>query len=156
MQKQSKKQMNAAAAAHTWLILSRATQAVWELLEADLERSELSSTDFRILEVLMSKGPQPVNVIGPRVWLTAGSVSVAIERLLARGLVGRQECARDRRVRTVSLTRAGERRIRAAFERHVGLLERVMARLTRGQRSELEGMMRAVGRRAEELRESGE
>jgi MarR family transcriptional regulator, 2-MHQ and catechol-resistance regulon repressor len=71
----------------------------------DLEKSGLGDSDFRVLEVLLHKGPLPVNVIGPKVNLTPGSISVAVERLVAKGLVSRIECSEDRRVRFVDLLR---------------------------------------------------
>jgi MarR family transcriptional regulator, 2-MHQ and catechol-resistance regulon repressor len=39
-----------------------------------------------VLEALRHKGPLPVNTTGRKVHLTAGSISVAVDRLLERGL----------------------------------------------------------------------
>jgi hypothetical protein len=41
-------------------------------------RTELGDSDFRVLEALLHKGPLPVNTLGPKVWLTPGSISVAV------------------------------------------------------------------------------
>jgi hypothetical protein len=38
----------------------------------------LGESDFRVLEVLLHKGPMPVNAIGPKVYLNPGSVSVGV------------------------------------------------------------------------------
>ena len=38
-------------------------------------------SDFAVLEALLHKGAQPVNVIGKRVFLTSGSITTAIDRL---------------------------------------------------------------------------
>jgi MarR family 2-MHQ and catechol resistance regulon transcriptional repressor len=59
-----------------------------------------------VLEVLLHKGPLPVNTIGAKVWLTPGSISVAIDRLEKRALVKRKNIG-DRRVRMVELTAKG-------------------------------------------------
>src|SRR5438128_6633978 len=74
-----------ASAPHVWLVMLKALSAVARQLEDDLQRCGLSNTDFRVLEALLHKGPLPVNVIGPRVNLTAGAISVAIDRLEVRG-----------------------------------------------------------------------
>jgi MarR family 2-MHQ and catechol resistance regulon transcriptional repressor len=66
-------------------------------MDADLQRCGMSNTDFRVLEALLHKCPLPVNVIGPKVNLTAGAISVAIDRLEERGLVQREQAKRDRR-----------------------------------------------------------
>ncbi len=141
------------SAAHICLVMGRAMTAIIKHGEADLQRCGLSSTDFRVLEALLHKGPLPVNVIGPKVALTAGAISVAIDRLQKRGLVSREEGARDRRVRTVALTPEGEKVIAPVYRRHAALLERVLEPLTTAQRVSLEAMMKEIGKRAETLGE---
>src|SRR6202045_5085309 len=69
---------------HCWLVLVKAFQAASKYLYARLEETGIDDTDFRILEALLNKGPLPVNTIGPKVYLTPGSISVAIDRLLHR------------------------------------------------------------------------
>jgi len=59
-----------------------------------------------------------VNTIGPKVYLTPGSISVAVDRLVERGLVSRVESPEDRRVRIVSLTPKGKRLITPIFRKH--------------------------------------
>jgi MarR family 2-MHQ and catechol resistance regulon transcriptional repressor len=61
-----------------------------------------------VLELLFHKGPLPVNTIGPIVDLTPGSISIAVDRLFAKGLVSRIESTEDRRVRIVALTPCGK------------------------------------------------
>src|SRR6202022_2222132 len=92
---------------HCWLVLVKAFQAASKYLYAGLAETGIDDTDFRILEALLNKGPLPVNTIGPKVYLTPGSISTAVDRLLERGLVSRVETAEDRRVRVVSLTPKG-------------------------------------------------
>src|SRR6201993_4986422 len=93
---------------HVWLVLTKAFHALKVHAEESLNLSEtgLGDSDFRVLEVLLSKGPLPVNTIGPKVWLTPGSISVAIDRLEQKGLVKRKN-TEDRRVRRVELTAKG-------------------------------------------------
>jgi len=66
-----------------WLVLMKAYHALAARVEESLNLSEtgLGDSDFRVLEALLSKGPLPVNTIGPKVWLTPGSISVAVDRL---------------------------------------------------------------------------
>jgi MarR family len=81
---------------HCWLVLVKAFQAASKYLYAGLAETGIDDTDFRILEALLNKGPLPVNTIGPKVFLPPGSISVAIDRLLDRGLVSRVESPEDR------------------------------------------------------------
>ena len=90
---------------HVWLVLTKTFHALKAQAVKSLNFSEtgLGDSDFRVLEVLLSKGPLPVNTIGPKVWLTPGSISVAIDRLEKKKLVKRRTTD-DRRVRLVELT----------------------------------------------------
>src|SRR6202171_278547 len=92
---------------HCWLVLMKAFHATAKYLYAGLEETGIDDTDFRILEALLNKGPLPVNTIGPKVNLTPGSISVAVDRLLDRGLVSRVERREDRGVRVGSLLSGG-------------------------------------------------
>src|SRR3982074_2072339 len=91
-----------------WLVWAKAFLAASKYLYAGIEATGLSDTDFRILEALLKKEPLPVNTLGPKVNLTPGSISVAVDRLLGKGLVSRVESPEDRRVRVVSLTPKGK------------------------------------------------
>ncbi len=96
---------------HVWLVLGKAFQALAARAEESLNPSQtgLGDSDFRVLEVLLHKGPLPVNTIGPKVWLTPGTISVAVDRLEKKALVKRKNTD-DRRVRMVELTAKGRRR----------------------------------------------
>src|SRR3989449_2129869 len=89
---------------HVWLVMMKAMRALTRYAAAGIEDTGLGLSDFGVLEVLLHKGPLPVNTIGPIVNLTAGSISIAVDRLVAKGLVSRVESAEDRRVRIVALT----------------------------------------------------
>ena len=89
---------------HVWLVFMKAFQALFPHAEESIKRTELGDSDFRVLEALLHKGPLPVNTIGPKVWLTPGSISVAVDRLVKKGLVSRKDHPDDRRVRRVELT----------------------------------------------------
>src|SRR6201981_54407 len=91
----SKKQDSAGV--HLWLVFMKAFQALLPHAAGSIKRTELGDSDFRVLEVLLNKGPLPVNTIGPKVWLTPGCISVACDRLVKRGLVLRKDHPADRR-----------------------------------------------------------
>lgn len=140
-------------AAHVWLIMLKAFSAIARQLETDLQRSGVSNTDFRVMEALLHQGPLPVNAIGPKVNLTPGAISVAVDRLEVRGLVARAEGKRDRRVRVVALTKEGEKLISPVYHRHDVLLEYIFKPLSDNQRVSLEKILKLVGRHAETMGE---
>src|SRR6195256_2440019 len=149
MDKNSSK--NFADPVHCWLVWMKAFQASAKYLYAGLEETGLDDTDFRILEALLNKGPLPVNTIGPKVYLTPGSISVAIDRLLDRGLVSRVESPEDRRVRIVSLTSKGKELIAPVFRKHAAEIRKVFADASPKELRSLQTMLKKIGKRAESL-----
>src|SRR5260370_9701791 len=142
---------DAPTAVHTWLVMLKAMQAITRYAMAGLEEAGLGDSDFRVLEALRHKGALPVNVIGPKVNLTPGSISVAVDRLLAKGLVSRAECLQDRRVRIVALTPRGKSVITPIFRAHVATMEKVFAGLSRDEMRQLERQLKRIGKQAESL-----
>ena len=81
---------------HAWLVMMKAMRALTRYAAAGIEETGLGLSDFGVLEVLLNKGPLPVNTIGPIVDLTPGSISIVVDRLFAKGLVTRVESTEDR------------------------------------------------------------
>jgi MarR family 2-MHQ and catechol resistance regulon transcriptional repressor len=136
---------------HVWLVMLKAMRALTRFAAAGIEEVGLGESDFRVLEVLLHKGPLPVNTIGPIVDLTPGSISIAVDRLVAKGLVSRVESTEDRRVRIVALTPRGKDLILPAFRKHAGQMKRVFCELSPEELRLLEVTLKKVGKRADAL-----
>lgn len=150
----SQPQTPAPAPVHVWLVWIKATQVIGRIHAALLRQAGLGESEFRVLEALLHKGALPVNVIGPKVDLTCGAISVAVDRLHGRGLVTRNEDPADRRVRLVDLTCEGRRLIKTVFKQHAADVADIMRVLSGEERSQLEALLKKVGRHAEKLGES--
>jgi MarR family 2-MHQ and catechol resistance regulon transcriptional repressor len=96
------------------------------------------------LEVLLHKGPQPVNVIGKKA-LLSGSITAAVDRLESKKLVWRSANTADLGARIVQLTERGRRLIQRAFQRHAINMEESMAVLRSSERTELVRLLKKVG-----------
>ena len=138
---------------HVWLVMMKAMRALTRYAAAGIEETGLGLSDFGVLEVLLHKGPLPVNTIGPIVDLTPGSISIAVDRLFEKGLVSRVESTEDRRVRTVALTPRGKDLIVSAFRKHAGQMRRVFSELSAEELRGLEAELKKVGKRAAALME---
>ena len=136
---------------HVWLVMMKAMRALTSYAATGIEETGLGLSDFGVLEVLLHKGPLPVNTIGPIVHLTPGSISIAVDRLVAKGLVSRVESAEDRRVRIVALTPRGKDLIVSAFGKHSGQMKRVFSELSAEELHTLEVALKKVGKRAAAL-----
>ncbi|PYK47157.1 MAG: MarR family transcriptional regulator [Verrucomicrobia bacterium] len=133
---------------HLWLVFMKAFQALLPHAAQSIERTKLGDSDFRVLEALLHKGPLPVNTVGPKVWLTPGSISVAVDRLVEKGLVSRKDRAGDRRVRQVELTRKGRALITRGFREHAAAMENAVSVLSKNERLALLRLLKKLGKHA--------
>lgn len=133
---------------HVWWVLVEAFHALraHAVESLNLSRAGLGDSDFRVLEVLLHKGPLPVNTIGPKVWLTPGSISVAVDRLEKKALVRRKNTD-DRRVRMVELTAKGRRLITKIFRAHAIVMEEAAGVLSKEERLILLRLLKKFGKR---------
>src|ERR1700690_1963878 len=138
---------------HVWLVMMKAMRALTRYAAADIEDTGLGLSDFGVLELLLHKGPLPVNTIGTMVDLTPGSISIAVDRIVAKGLVSRVESVEDRRIRIVALTPRGKDLIVSAFRKHSGQMKRVFSELSQEELSALEEALKKAGKRAAALME---
>jgi MarR family 2-MHQ and catechol resistance regulon transcriptional repressor len=138
---------------HAWLVMMKAMRALTRYAAAGIEETGLGLSDFGVLEVLLNKGPLPVNTIGSIVDLTPGSISIAVDRLFAKGLVTRVESTEDRRVHIIALTPRGKDLIVPAFRKHSGQMKRVLSELSAEELHSLEVALKKLGKRAAALME---
>src|SRR5277367_2863407 len=115
---------------HVWLVMMKAMRALTRYAASGIEETGLGLSDFGVLEILLHKGPLPVNTIGPIVDLTPGSISIAVDRLFEKGLVTRVESTQDRRVRIVALSATGKDLIISALKKHSGQMKTVFSELS--------------------------
>ena len=134
---------------HVWLVLWKASRAVEAQAQRSIARFGMVQSDFGVLEALLHRGPLSAKQLGAKVLLTSGSVTAAIDRLATRGLVRREDDARDRRACIVHLTAAGRRLIERAFVQHRDEMEQVLEGFSIDERQRLLPLLRQLGRVAE-------
>jgi MarR family transcriptional regulator, 2-MHQ and catechol-resistance regulon repressor len=133
------------AGTRVWVVLWKAAHAIEQNAVRSVSALGLGLSEFAVLEVLLHKGPQPVNVIGGKVLLTSGSITAAVDRLESKKLVRRAVDPGDLRARIVQLTKTGRRLIERAFKRHATDMEETMAVLRSSERTELVRLLKKVG-----------
>jgi MarR family transcriptional regulator, 2-MHQ and catechol-resistance regulon repressor len=136
---------------HLWLILMKAYRALAQVDARSIASSGLGLSDFAVLEMLLHKGPLPVNTIGRQVMLTSGSITTAVDRLQKKQFVRRQACPKDRRITYVALTAAGRTLIQEVFDSHASKLEAVFKPLSTAERSTLATLLKKLGKHGESL-----
>ena len=137
--------------AYIRLILARAAKAIEVVDRASIANTGLNVSDFGILEALLHKGPLPINTIGSKVLLTSGSMTAAVNRLTARGLVRRVQDPTDGRYYHLHLTAAGRELISKAYGKHAQNLEKAADVLSPDERRDLVRLLKKIGRRAQAM-----
>lgn len=139
------------AALRLWVILSRAHAAIAEHAGADVARHGLTLAEFAILEALYHRGPMLLGEVQRRILVSSGGITFLVDRLTAKGLVERRNCASDRRARYAALTPKGESLVAEIFPEHAAALTRAMGGLNMTELAHAADQMRALGRFAAEL-----
>jgi MarR family 2-MHQ and catechol resistance regulon transcriptional repressor len=136
---------------HIRLVLWKAAKAVEKVDRTSIAQTGLGLSDFTIMEVLLHKGPLPINRIGERVLLTSGSMTAAADRMESKGLVTRIQDPSDGRCFYVHLTKKGRQTIKTAYAKHEKNLEKIASVLSDGERIELVRLLKKIGLFAESL-----
>ena len=135
---------------HIWLVLWKAMRSVEAHSSRSIAGFDMGTTDFGVLEALLHKGPLTVKQLGEKVLLTSGSMTAAIDRLVARGLVSRCDDEKDRRARIIKLTPEGRELIDRAFAEHREAMEKAVAGFSAEDRAALLPLLRRLGRTAQQ------
>src|SRR5438132_10470063 len=130
---------------HLWLVLMKAHRALERLATQSIETLDVCLSDFGVMELLLHKGPQPVNEIGRRIALTSGAITTAVDRLESRGLVTREAHESDRRTRIVRLTPRGKEHATKVFASHKTAMDFVATGLSRTERAMLIRLLKKLG-----------
>src|SRR5256712_13873270 len=130
---------------HLWLVMMKAFRTLERLATRSIESAEVGLSDFAVLEMLLHKGPQPVNEIGRRIELTSGAIPTAVDRLESRRLVTREAHQSDRRARIVCLTTRGKEEAVKAFAIHRTAMDVAASGLSKTERATLIRLLKKLG-----------
>ena len=147
---QKTKKASDSSGIHLWLVLWKAAQSLEAHSSRSIRRFGMGQSDFGVLEALLHRGPMSVKQLGAKVLLTSGSMTAAVDRLAARGLVTRHDAEGDRRSRIVHLTDAGRQLIEEVFAEHSRTMEEAVAGFPAEDRPALIGALRRLGRHAQD------
>jgi DNA-binding MarR family transcriptional regulator len=132
-----------------WL-MSRASHGLMTELTAALEGSGISPRDHSVLATAMT-GEHTQTEIARLVGLDKTTMVVTVDELEAAGLAERRASSVDRRARVISVTEAGERKVREADRVLDRVREDVLAALPEDERTVFLSALRrlACGRLSE-------
>ncbi|MFC5559451.1 MarR family winged helix-turn-helix transcriptional regulator [Ureibacillus thermophilus] len=111
-----------------FVVLSRAMQAVKKRVEEDIRAYGMNPTEFAVLELIYSKGEQPIQKIGEKVLIASSSITYVVDKLENKKLLKRKPCPDDRRITYATITEEGKKLMDDIFPKH----KKTMAEIFRG------------------------
>lgn len=149
MKKMSKEE----SALRALTILLKSSGSVTNMLKKDMRSYELNPTEFTVMEVLYSKGEQPIQIIGNKVLLASSSITYVIDQLEKKNFIERKVNESDRRVTLVSLTKEGQEKMEDIFPQHSEVIQELFKDLSEDEINVLSESLKKIGFKAQELNE---
>lgn len=75
-----------------FVVLTRAHDAIQKRVEEDIRGYGLNPTEFAVLELIYSKGEQPIQKIGEKVLIASSSITYVVDKLEKKDLLKRKPC----------------------------------------------------------------
>lgn len=149
MKKMSKEE----SALRALTILLKSSGSVTNMLKKDMRSYELNPTEFTVMEVLYSKGEQPIQIIGNKVLLASSSITYVIDQLEKKNFIERKVNESDRRVTLVSLTKEGQKKMEDIFPQHSEVIQELFKDLSEDEINVFSESLKKIGFKAQELNE---
>jgi MarR family 2-MHQ and catechol resistance regulon transcriptional repressor len=125
--------------------LMRAAESVTGRTTRIMAASDLTISQFGILEALFHKGPLCQRDLATKILKSTGNITMVIDNLERRRLVRRERTAEDRRYITIHLTDEGQLLIAEVFPRVLAAIMGEMSILKETEQKELGRLCRMLG-----------
>jgi len=140
-------------ALNTYTKLMRAAESVTGRTSRIMAASDLTISQFGILEALFHKGPLCQRDLATKILKSTGNITMVIDNLERRRLVRRERTAEDRRYITIHLTNEGQLLIAEVFPRVMATIMEEMGILKEAEQNELGRLCRMLGLKERRNRE---
>ncbi len=134
-----------------FVVLTRALQSVKVRVEDDIRKSDLNPTEFAVLEMIYSKGDQPIQKIGEKVLIASSSITYVVDKLEKKQLLKRVPCPKDRRVTHASITAEGKKLMDTLFPAHKAAIRDIFKGLTIEEKEHMIEQLKKLGMYARDM-----
>lgn len=131
----------------TFIKLVRATESVSTRIHRRLAETDLTVSQFGVLEALFHLGCLYQRELAEKLLKSGGNMTLVIDNLEKRSLVKREREPDDRRCIKVCLTEKGHQLISQIFPSHVAAVVDEMSILTPDEQAELGRLCRKLGKK---------
>lgn len=132
-------------------ILLRATKSVEKVVRGDIETYGLNPSEFGVLEILLHKGPQPMQNLCKKLLMANSSLTYVVDNLVKRGFAERYISEEDKRSNFVKLTENGEMFINEIFPIHEGRIGEIFSILSEDELKNLTESLKKIGYYSEKI-----
>ncbi len=134
-----------------FVVLSRSYQSIRKRVEKDIKELGLNPTEFAVLELVYSKGDQPIQKIGEKVLIASSSITYVVDKLETKKLIERKPCPKDRRVTHAVITTEGTELMDTVFPKHRKTMNEIFGGLGIEEKENLIEQLKKLGFHAEDM-----
>jgi MarR family 2-MHQ and catechol resistance regulon transcriptional repressor len=140
--KGTKKEVNTL---NSFIKLTRAADSVRSRVSSIINTSEITESQFYVLDSLYHSGPLTQKNIGEKVFRSGGNITLVIDNLEKQGYVKRVRGKEDRRYFTIHLTKAGKNLMDKIFPQFLSAIKDEMNVLGESEHKQLQELCKKVG-----------
>lgn len=134
-----------------FVVLNRALQSIKKRVEEDIKCLGLNPTEFSVLELIYSKGDQPIQKIGEKVLIASSSITYVVDKLEKKKLIKRKPCPKDRRITYASITNRGNELMNEVLPKHKVALKEICDGLDAKEKEVLIKLLKKLGYHAQRM-----
>jgi len=134
-------------ALNTYIKLTRASETVFDWTNSHLDKFNVSTSQFAVLEALYHLGPMTQIEVARKLLKSTGNITTVLQNLEKRRLIRRQRDPKDQRYIVVSITNAGRQLVGHILPRHVSRIVSAMSALSAEEQMMLAKLCRKLGHR---------
>ena len=131
---------------NAFINLLRATNSLEARLSKNLDKFNLTTSQFGVLEALYHLGTMSQKEIGKKILKSGGNITKVVDNLEKKSLLIREKNLQDRRFYNIKLTQNGESLIEKLFPDHVKAIFKEFEILTDSELVELRKIARYLGK----------
>ncbi|MGD6817463.1 MarR family winged helix-turn-helix transcriptional regulator [Metabacillus sp. 84] len=132
-------------------VFAKAFKSISEHSIRDSKEHGFNPTEFAVLELLYTKGPQKLQQIGSRLLLVSGNVTYVIDKLEKNEYIVRQQDPRDKRSIYAKLTAKGETYLDEIYPIHALRITRAFSGLSTEEQDQLIQLLKKAGLHSQHL-----
>lgn len=134
-----------------FVVLTRTLESVKARAEEDIKCLGLNPTEFAVLELVYSKGDQPIQKIGEKVLIASSSITYVVDKLENKNLIKRRPSAKDRRITYATITNEGTALMDRVFPDHKKAITKIFGGLDIKEKEHLIEQLKKLGYHAQNL-----